>query len=93
MNAYGVEDKEKGRNELARKAISLAMEGLWKAAVTANQLILEDFPEDLGANNRLGKALSELGRNNEAKQAFQRVDLTKQRDFQEKPGSVNSFRK
>ena len=75
MNAYGVEDKEKGRNELARKAISLAMEGLWKAAVTANQLILEDFPEDLGANNRLGKALSELGRNNEAKQAFQRALL------------------
>ncbi len=75
MNAYGVEDKEKVKNDLTKKAITLAMEGLWKEAVTANQIILEDFPDDLGANNRLGKAFSELGRIDKAKKAFKQALL------------------
>ena len=75
MNSYGVEDKEKVKSEVTRKAITLAMDGLWEEAVTANQFILEDFPDDLGANNRLGKALSELGRNDEAKRAFEQALL------------------
>ena len=73
MNAYGMEDKERARKERAKKAIALAMHSRWDAAVEANHSILKDFPQDLEAYNRLGKAFSELGRTSEAKGAFQRA--------------------
>ena len=73
MNVTVDEDKEKARREKAKKAIALAMRSRWEEAVGANRSILKDFPEDLEAYNRLGKALSELGRNREAKRAFQQA--------------------
>ncbi len=66
------EMSEKKRSR-ARRAVLLALGNRWDDAVAVNRTILSDFPDDLGANNRLGKALSELGRNREAKQAFQRA--------------------
>jgi hypothetical protein len=39
--------------------------------VIINRSIAQEFPKDLEAFNRMGKALSELGRNREAKEAFQ----------------------
>ena len=47
------------------------MRGEWEDAARRNQFILDEFPRDLEAYNRLGKALSELGRNREAREAFQ----------------------
>ena len=73
MNFFTVEDKEKARKDRAKQAIALAMQSRWKEAEVVNRSILRDFPEDLEAYNRLGKALSELGRNREAKEAFQRA--------------------
>ena len=70
MNARANEEKEKIRKERAKKAIALAMHSRWEAAVELNQAILEEFPDDLETYNRLGKSLSELGRNREAKAAF-----------------------
>ncbi len=66
------EMSEKKRSR-AKRAVRLAMRNRWDDAVVVNRTILNDFPDDLEANNRLGKALSELGRNREAKQAFQRA--------------------
>ena len=71
MNARGVADLEKLKKDRAKKAVALAMQSRWEEAVAVNRAILEDFPSDLEACNRLGKALSELGRNQEAKEAFQ----------------------
>ena len=71
MNTHEVVVKEKARKEQARKAVALAVQSRWEAAVEVNRTILEEFPQDLEAYNRLGKALSELGRNREAKEAFQ----------------------
>ena len=71
MNTHDVEVKEKARKGQARKAVALAVQSRWEAAVVVNRTILEEFPQDLEAYNRLGKALSELGRNREAKKAFQ----------------------
>ena len=68
-----VEDKEKARKDLAKQAISLAMKSRWDEAVEVNRSILKDFEDDLEAHNRLGKALSELGRNRDAKKAFKRA--------------------
>ena len=63
--------REKSRKDRAKKAIALAMQSRWEEAVALNQSLIGDFPQDLEAYNRLGKALSELGRNREAKEAFQ----------------------
>ena len=57
--------------------IRLAMAGDWKGAAAANSAIVEAFPEDVEAINRLGKALTELGQTKKAVEAYERalVDL------------------
>jgi len=57
------------RRQLAEAAISHATRGDWEAAVQANQELLETGP-DTDAYNRLGKALAELGHNEEALEAY-----------------------
>ncbi len=57
------------RRQLAETAISHATRGDWEAAVQANRELLESGP-DTDAYNRLGKALAELGRNDEALDAY-----------------------
>ena len=73
MNTNGTEDREKLRKDRAKQAIALAMRNRWEEAAAVNRSILKEFPQDLEAYNRLGKALSELGRNQEAMEAFQRA--------------------
>ena len=73
MNARGFEDRDKIRKDRAKRAVALAMHGRWEQAATMNRSIVQEFPDDLEAHNRLGKALSELGRNREAKAAFKSV--------------------
>ena len=67
------EDKDRLRKDRAKKAVALAMNSRWEEAVNLNLSIIREFPQDIEALNRLGKALSELGRNREAKKAFQSV--------------------
>ena len=67
------QDRERVRQDKAKKAVALAMNSQWEEAVTLNLSITREFPKDIEALNRLGKALSELGRNREATQAFQAV--------------------
>lgn len=59
--------------ERSKQAISLAMESKWEEAAAVNREILEELPENTEALNRLGKALSELGRYSEARQALEQV--------------------
>ena len=66
-------DKQKLRKDRAKKAIALAMQNRWSDALATNLSILSEFADDLEAYNRLGKALTELGRTAEAKEAFQRA--------------------
>lgn len=73
MNVRGFEDRDKIRKDRAKRAVALAMHGRWERAATMNRSIVREFPDDLEAYNRLGKALSELGRNREAKAAFESV--------------------
>lgn len=73
MNSNRTIDTEKMRKDRAKKAIALAMENRWEDAIAINQSVLKDFPEDLEAFNRLGKAFSELGRNAEAVEAFEKA--------------------
>lgn len=59
--------------DLLQKAVSHARSGQWEDAVKANRLIIAISPTDVEAHNRLGKALSELGRIQDALASFQRA--------------------
>ena len=50
------------RQQRSKEAIDLAMQSKWQEAVEINQEILENFPRDVDASNRLGRAYMELGR-------------------------------
>jgi hypothetical protein len=55
----------------AREAVELAMGGRWEEAVALNREVIATSPSDLGAYNRLGKALLELGDPQAARGAFE----------------------
>ncbi|MDE2942130.1 MAG: hypothetical protein OYI31_06275 [Chloroflexota bacterium] len=71
--ALDVDSKAKKRRDKAKEAIALALASRWQEAVELNREIIEEFPRDVEAHNRLGKALSELGLYKEAKAAFGRT--------------------
>jgi hypothetical protein len=58
------------RRRRSKEAIALAIQGRWEEAITANRSIIEVFPKDINAYNRLGKALAELGQYAEAREAY-----------------------
>jgi tetratricopeptide (TPR) repeat protein len=57
----------------SKQAIALAMEGRWREAVEANKGIIADFPSDVDAYNRLGRAYMELGESLLAREAYGRA--------------------
>jgi len=78
---YQEAEHVQARRRQSDTAIQLAMENRWEEAVTVNRAILGLFPNDIDSFNRLGKALMELGRYNEAKKAYKKaleLDLTNQ---------------
>lgn len=67
------EEKARFKRHQGEYAISLALQSRWAEALAANKAILEIFPTDVDAWNRLGKALAELGRHDEARDAYKRA--------------------
>jgi len=61
------------RKQRTRAAIELALAGKWRDAVTANQEIVAEFPNEVDAYNRLGRASLELGIYSQARAAYQRT--------------------
>ena len=59
---YQAEDRAKVRRQQAEAAIQLALQGRWDEAANLNKSIIGVFPTDVDAYNRLGKAMTELGR-------------------------------
>ena len=68
--AQSSEEKAQLKVQWTRLAIDQALASQWEEAVTTNRNILNIFPNDAEAYNRLGKAFSELGRYSEARQAY-----------------------
>jgi len=64
------EEKARLRQRLSKEAIDLALQGKWEEAEAANRDIIEKFPTDVEAYNRLGRALTELGHFDAAKEAY-----------------------
>jgi tetratricopeptide (TPR) repeat protein len=70
------EDRVRLRRVLPERAIALAMENKWSEAADVNRKIIELYPNDADAYNRLGKALLEMGRYRDALDTYQKaVDL------------------
>ena len=70
--SYEREDEEKVRlrQRLSKEAVNLALQGKWEEAEAINRDIIEEFPSDVEAHNRLGRALTELGNFDEAKESY-----------------------
>jgi len=61
------------KRQRSKQAIDLAMQGRWREAVAANKFIIENFPRDVDAYNRLGRAYMELGEYSQAKESYQQA--------------------
>ncbi|MBI3953768.1 MAG: tetratricopeptide repeat protein [Chloroflexi bacterium] len=70
MSSYPADDSARLRRVRTREAINLAMQSRWEEAVEANKSILEIFPTDVDALNRLGRAQTELGHYDKAREAY-----------------------
>jgi tetratricopeptide (TPR) repeat protein len=70
MAAFPSEDRLRQKRTKSEQAITLAMKNRWDEAAQMNREILEMFPNEVDAFNRLGKALTELGRYSDARDAY-----------------------
>jgi tetratricopeptide (TPR) repeat protein len=70
MAAFPTEDRLRQKRTKSEQAIGLAMKNRWDEAAQLNREILDIFPNEVDAYNRLGKALTELGRYGEARDAY-----------------------
>ena len=70
MVVQRIEDSVRVKRDRTKLAIKQAMESRWQEALATNRLILRADAKDVEALNRKGKALSELGRYGEAREAF-----------------------
>src|SRR5258708_16422408 len=64
------EEKARLKKQWTDLAIQQALASQWEEAVVTNKHILNLFPSEAEAYNRLGKAHSELGQYSEARQAY-----------------------
>jgi len=67
---FAADDRTRIRRQRAEQAIQLAMQGQWEEAAKVNRVIIDVFPNDVDAYNRLGKACTELGRYADAREAY-----------------------
>jgi tetratricopeptide (TPR) repeat protein len=64
------QEPSKPKSAYVDEAVQLAVDARWEEAVELNEYIIQSFGADEGSQNRLGKALTELGRLEEAKAAY-----------------------
>lgn len=67
------EDRIRLRRVLPERAIALAMQSRWSEAADVNRKIIELYPNDADAYNRLGKALLEMGRYRDSLTTYRRA--------------------
>jgi tetratricopeptide (TPR) repeat protein len=67
------DDRARLKRVLPERAIALAMQNRWSEAADVNRKIIELYPNDADAYNRLGKALMEMGRYRDALATYQKA--------------------
>ncbi len=70
---FQAEGRTRTKKQQADIAIQMALQGQWERAVDLNRSILESFPADVDACNRLGKAMTELGRYADARNSYMKA--------------------
>jgi tetratricopeptide (TPR) repeat protein len=70
MVLFQPEDRLREKRQKAERAIGFAMNNRWTEALELNRELIADFPNEVDSHNRLGKALMELGRYSEARDAY-----------------------
>jgi tetratricopeptide (TPR) repeat protein len=68
-----IQATKRTRKQRIDAAIAHALDRRWDLAAAENQALLDEFPDDLEAANRLGKALTETGDLDGARKAYQRT--------------------
>jgi hypothetical protein len=71
--SYREEEKSRMRRQVSKQAIALAMQGRWQEVVSINKTLLENFPDDIDAYNRLGRAYMELGEYALARESYEKA--------------------
>jgi hypothetical protein len=71
--AYEKEEQARLVRHSSKQAIALAIAGRWREAVEANKRIIDSFPNDVDAYNRLGRAYIELGEYSLAREDYSRA--------------------
>jgi tetratricopeptide (TPR) repeat protein len=71
--SYREEERSRLRRQATRQAIELAVQGSWREAIAVNRSILDAFPQDVEALNRLGRAHLELGEYAQAEAAYSKT--------------------
>lgn len=67
------EDRTRAKRQQSEVAIQAALQGKWQDAIQINKQILESFPTDVDAYNRLGKAQTELGKYKDARASYEKA--------------------
>ena len=67
------EEEQSRLRQASKEAITLALQGQWKEAIAINLTLIEKFPSDVEALNRLGRAYMELGEYKEAEGAYRKT--------------------
>ncbi len=70
---YQQEGQAKLKQQRSKQAVALAMQGRWREAIAVNKAIIDSYPNDVEAYNRLGRAYIELGEYSQAREAYQRA--------------------
>ena len=65
-----IKDPSKPKSAYVEEAVQLSADARWEEAVELNQFILDTYGPEEGSYNRLGKALTELARLDDAKKAY-----------------------
>lgn len=71
--SYREEERSRMRRQVSKQAIALAMQGRWQEVVAVNKTMLENFPDDIDAFNRLGRAYMELGEYALARESYEKA--------------------
>lgn len=70
---FQAEDRTRTKSKQSEVAIQAALQGKWQDAIQINKQILESFPTDVDAYNRLGKAQTELGKYKDARASYEKA--------------------
>ncbi len=65
-----LEERSRLKKQLSDQAVKLAVNSRWQEAANVNREYINRFGDEAEANNRLGKALTELGQITEARECY-----------------------